>query len=299
MKTVVMVSALLLSSRIVLFAGDEGLPSKQMTNASVAQMVKAGVAQDLIVTAIAISEPHFRLDPESLMALHQVGVPDDIVRAMMAKQQGQPAASPAGLATGAAAPDCPWPCWRTAKVGARSSVLPSDKPQNSEVGPYGFQLGSLAAEGTGGATLVSGLSSVYPGFGGGLSVGLHRYLGIFGQGGYSQLLHGTYCDNFCTASAHLTYFAGGLELVATNRSRIVPYARFGAGYGRGVVSVSADNTTLDVSQGSVAVAFGGGVRAYIGRHFGITAGVQILHFVGSAGGNTVYMPTAGLFAQSK
>jgi hypothetical protein len=59
---------------------------------------------------------------------------------------------------------------------------------------------------------------------------------------------------------------------------------------------SADNV-VKVSGGAGALAFGGGVRIYLTRHFGISAGVQVLDFV--SGGGTVIMPTAGLFAQSK
>src|ERR1022692_3977233 len=312
-----------------------------MTNVVVAQMVKAGIAEDLIVTAIAESEPHFRFDLDGLMALQQAGVPDRIVRAMVARQHGEPislhdalpiclmALQQAGVpdrivramvarqhgepisgfapavATAAGPAVCAWPCWHAPKTGAQS-VLPSGKGPVNTPGPYatglyGFRLGSVAADGGGGFTYSSGLSGLHPNFGGGLSVGVNKYLGIFGQGGYSPLAQGTYCDGTgCAgASAHLTYVAGGVELIATNRSRVVPYARVGAGYGRGVVSFSGSSLNVDVSQGSPALDFGGGIRAYVTRHFGISAGAQVLHFVGSSGGGTVVMPTAGVFAQSK
>ena len=308
MKQAIVASALLsLLGCFSLCAGsEEAAPSKEMTNVVVAQMVKAGIAEDLIVTAIAESEPHFRFDLDGLMALQQAVVPDRIVRAMVARQHGEPISGFApAVATAAGPAVCAWPCWHAPKTGAQS-VLPSGKGPVNTPGPYatglyGFRLGSVAADGGGGFTYSSGLSGLHPNFGGGLSVGVNKYLGIFGQGGYSPLAQGTYCDGAgCAgASAHLTYVAGGVELIATNRSRVVPYARVGAGYGRGVVSFSGSSLNVDVSQGSPALDFGGGIRAYVTRHFGISAGAQVLHFVGSSGGGTVVMPTAGVFAQSK
>ncbi len=55
----------------------------------VAQLVRVGVARDLILQKIAECEPHFQLDPASLISLKEAGVPDDMVRAMARRQSGQ------------------------------------------------------------------------------------------------------------------------------------------------------------------------------------------------------------------
>lgn len=64
------------------------------TDEMVAQLVAASVATDLILDKINECDPHFSLDTAHLIALKQAGVPDDLVRAMAARQVGrvQPAA---------------------------------------------------------------------------------------------------------------------------------------------------------------------------------------------------------------
>jgi hypothetical protein len=97
----------------------------------------------------------------------------------------------------------------------------------------------------------------------------------------------------------LTDFSGGLELVGTNHSRIVPFAKIGMGYGRGSGSVAVSGFSVSASTGSAAIAFGGGIRAYISHHFGVAADVTALHFVGNEGGGTTMVSTVGVFVQSK
>jgi len=65
-------------------------PIQQMTNATVVQMVQAKVSPDLIILAISKCEPHFVLDSGNGEYLRQVGVTDEIFKAMAAKQVGRP-----------------------------------------------------------------------------------------------------------------------------------------------------------------------------------------------------------------
>jgi hypothetical protein len=65
-----------------------------VTNQTVVEMVRAGVAQDLIIDTISKSECRFLLDPANLVWLKNAGVADDVVRAMAAKESGKQAASP-------------------------------------------------------------------------------------------------------------------------------------------------------------------------------------------------------------
>jgi hypothetical protein len=79
------------------------------TDAMVAQLVAANVAADLILDKINQCEPHFDMDPAHLIALKQAGVPDDLVRAMSARQMGRSYTAPAAIAgendAGGAVPD--------------------------------------------------------------------------------------------------------------------------------------------------------------------------------------------------
>ena len=61
-----------------------------MTDATVVQMVQAKISPDLIILAITKCNPKFALDPGSTQYMTQVGVTDEILRAMAAKQNGQP-----------------------------------------------------------------------------------------------------------------------------------------------------------------------------------------------------------------
>lgn len=87
---------------ITVFAADKD-PVQQMTNASVVQMVQAKISPDLIILAISKCEPHFQLDPANAQVMTQMGVTDEILKAMAAKQAGQPVGTAPGPAP--AAPD--------------------------------------------------------------------------------------------------------------------------------------------------------------------------------------------------
>lgn len=171
-------------------------------------------------------------------------------------------------------------------------------------GLHGLQLGSVTAFGGAGFSYSSGLSGVHPNFGGGVSVGLHRYFGVFAEGGYSRMgnVNDATCSPACVytdVKLSFTDFAGGLEVVGTNRSRIVPFAQVGVGYGRGTGSVAFSGFSLSASTGTTAIAFGGGIRAYLSHHVGISVDVMGLRLVGNEGGGTVGVSRLGVFVQSK
>lgn len=65
-------------------------PVQQMNNATVVQMAQAKISTDLIVLAISKCEPHFQLDANNVKLMGQMGVTDGIIKAMTAKQNGQP-----------------------------------------------------------------------------------------------------------------------------------------------------------------------------------------------------------------
>src|SRR5262245_4721048 len=78
-------------------------------------------------------------------------------------------------------------------------------------------------------------SGLHPALLGGVSVGVHKYLGVFALGGNRRLgdsASGCMVVYCASASAKLNPYqlGGGLEVVASDRSRFVPYGRFGAAY---------------------------------------------------------------------
>jgi len=67
--------------------GGEGLEAQQvLTDNDVVKMVQAGVAQDIVLKLIAESPVQFGLQPDRIIQWKQAGIPDDVVRAMMARR---------------------------------------------------------------------------------------------------------------------------------------------------------------------------------------------------------------------
>jgi hypothetical protein len=160
--------------------------------------------------------------------------------------------------------------------------------------PYGSALGTVM--GFGGAGFMhdsSGFKGIHPSFGGGADIGLHRYLGIFVETGYSRMLSGTLLGS--SVSAGILHVAGGLEVTGTNHSRFVPFGKVGMGYGHASGGVPG----ITVSVNAPAVAFGGGVRAYVNHHFGIETQVLAMRTFKNGSGATLIVPTFGVFLQSK
>ena len=169
---------------------------------------------------------------------------------------------------------------------------------------YGFQPGTVVGWGAGGGTFASGMTGFHPTIGAGLDIGFHKYLGIFVEGGYSRVMNENitacaygYCAS-ANAKASMVQGGGGLEVVATNQSRFVPYGKIGMGYVRGIGSASSGGYSYGTSAGAPAILGGGGFRAYLNGHFGIDIQVTGLRTVGNNGGGTTGVVTVGVFVQS-
>jgi hypothetical protein len=174
--------------------------------------------------------------------------------------------------------------------------------------PYGFQPGTISGSGGFGVMHSSNGTGLHPAVTGGVDIGFHKYLGVFGSGGWSHMSDSaSACVYYSCASASgkVNYYqvGGGLEVVGTNRSRVVPYGKFGAAYVGASARVSVSGGPIYVSgSGSAsapAVLVAGGVRTYINRHWGIDTQVTGLRTVGRNGGSTIVAPTVGVFFQSK
>ncbi len=78
------------------------IAQQALNNDSVTKMVKAGLADDVIVATINASPGDYDTSPDGLIALKQAGVSDKVIAAIVAKE---PSAAPA--APGASAPSTP------------------------------------------------------------------------------------------------------------------------------------------------------------------------------------------------
>jgi hypothetical protein len=79
----------LLTLGVALLAGQPKQP-ELMTDAMVVELVQANISPDLIILAISQSYPYFQLDHVRKQYMLQIGVSEDIIQAMVAKQRSQP-----------------------------------------------------------------------------------------------------------------------------------------------------------------------------------------------------------------
>lgn len=280
-----------------------------LTNDHIIKMVQAGISQDIVVRAIVESTVQFELAPDQLIGLKKAGVPDEVVRAMMARsyvvnQSGNEAdlwaKHEASLPRAAAIPEVrrtegvpvessvraeapvPVPNVRTdpeaAQIRVESIVKPLDpvsRPSRSSGSEDGWALGVLRREITLSGGLNSGPHRINQiGISGtaGFALGIREYLAAFGSYGYNSL--GSDHDVYFPVSLRLHEVVGGLRVSLPNR--FSPYAELCEGLVRATGSTSV--LGLKVGTGSNEVAFGGGFgfNYAITPHFGVTLEVRIL-----------------------
>jgi len=168
----------------------------------------------------------------------------------------------------------------------------------------GIQPGSVIGFVGAGPGYDSSSSGIHPSFGGGLAIGLTQHFGLFAESDYTMIptpspstsyILGILPVCFCGGNRpDLVNIAAGLELVGSNHSHFVPYAKIGPGFGH------ADHGFSDyVGTSAAAIAFGGGLRVYIKKNFGIQAQALAQHYIGGSGGGTTMLPTFGVFLQSR
>lgn len=243
--------------RLILFALALTYPafSAVLHNADVIRLIHDGTAVSEVIRQINSSESGFVLYDEDVNELRSERVPDEVIRAMFARQSG--------------------------KKSNEVTVTLSDPPAkvSPDDSPYGFRRGAVAVAFAAGTSWRRGFG-VGADVAGGFGVGLHRYVAAFGFGTYSGF-----------SAGHVSFGAGGLEVVGTNRSRVVPYANLGAAY----TSVSYG----PFSWSAPGVAFGGGVRVYVRHSAGFTSGLMAVRVLGNSGGYTTFVPVFGFFGQSR
>lgn len=145
---------------------------------------------------------------------------------------------------------------------------------------YGLQKGSFGANFGGGMQINAG---AHPMVTGGIDIGLAKYVGLYAEGTGVLAYKGNVGEFFG---------GGGLMVTANNRSRIVPFARIGADYGRlQLFGWGGANVPL--------LKASGGFDAYITRHFGIETQVGMMHSLGRVGGHNLGAVTFGVFYRSK
>jgi hypothetical protein len=115
-----------------------------------------------------------------------------------------------------------------------------------------------------------------------IDAGLHKYLGIYADGTY-VLAYNARVGEF--------FGGGGLMAAVNNRSRVVPYGKFGADYGR---------LTLFSYRGAnvAAIRYAGGVDAYLSRNLGIQTEIAGLSTLGRVHTTAAFI-SFGFFYRSR
>lgn len=243
-----------------------------VTNQSVAEMVKAGVATDLIIDTIYKYDCRFVLDPANLIWLKNAGVPDEIVRAMAARAAGRPvpeAPTPTPVAPSAAPPQRPSyapepPVERITNAGAEI------EDWDYGLGTVAFQFGGGLSAGTDRPTRTIAAAAS-----GGINVGLNRYVSLTGDYAFHPL--GT--ADFFSCSGGVCAFVpikvkahemtGGVKVTIPTSTRFSPFFTGSAGMFRASAGASVLGIGISASDSAFVGGGGAGFRLDLTRHLAL------------------------------
>lgn len=148
--------------------------------------------------------------------------------------------------------------------------------------------------GFGGGTTLGGGLGTHAVVGGNAAYRLGDHIHLFGEFNHSTILSETISG--ITGSAGLTNFGGGVDYgFGSPTSKLRPYVT--AALGVGHFSAGAAGVSISVGN-SVYSGFGGGVRLYVGQHWGFKPEVRYQRYLSSvAQGTNTVLYTVGLFYQ--
>jgi len=154
--------------------------------------------------------------------------------------------------------------------------------------------GSGEVSGFGGGTTIGGGLGTHGVFGGSGAVRIGDHIHVFGDINHSTILSESISG--VTGTAGLTNFGGGVDYSfgsSTNRLRPYVLAALGAGH----FSAGAEGVNVSIGN-SVYSGFGGGVRVYVGEHWGVKPEVRYQRYLSSvAQGTNSVLYTVGIFYQ--
>jgi hypothetical protein len=100
---------------------------KQLTNADIVNMVKAGLPESTLVMTIRANPSAFDTSPQGLISLKKAGVPSNVIEAMIQPKGAKRTADPAPPATSAAAPMPPALADLTRRWGSQQTRIEVDR----------------------------------------------------------------------------------------------------------------------------------------------------------------------------
>lgn len=140
---------------------------KPLTNADVIDMVKGGLAESVVISAIQVNQGNYDVSPVALLALKKAGVTSKEQDAMLAamKAAAIPASQPAAVpsASAAAANSQPTSSWRMPTVvalqGGASQPLALERTQLAQTKTKPTSMSSLASDSVVGQALQGGINT--------------------------------------------------------------------------------------------------------------------------------------------
>ena len=253
-------------------------PTTTLTNDVIIRMVQSGVPTDAIIQTISAARSvNFSFLPYALTALAQANVPDDVVKAMAAKDNGRPL--PGTQPPPATAPPV--------AVGQRAQ--PSSAGPTRHTTDVERALGHVEILGFAGANAGPNRAP-FPNasftVGAEVAVGLLRNLSVTGTYAFDSL------GSVDVVSAHAHEFMGGVRVPFPNRSVATPYLQTSLGG----LTVAAGAFGFSVSTTKFAFAPGGGVNFRLARHLGLGIDFRALKAVNVPAGGLEwqYRATGGV-----
>jgi hypothetical protein len=261
-------------------------PSETLTNGTIIKLVQAGVPPETIIRTIAAADKvNFSFLPSDLQAFAYYKVPEEVFKAMAAKDKGRPISGVASALTAPAQAPTPTPAQRetASSAPAARSQRPSQVKVSSDdenhvprvevfAGYATFRPylpGNLLKGPDGPAAKEIGefvLGNVL-GWGASATLNVNRWFGVTGDfgGHYRKLGSIQVSGSSGQADANLHTFLGGPKF--TLRRRISPFAHALFGVGRVSASASLDRDKIAFNETGFVMAIGGGVDGRIYRNF--------------------------------
>ncbi len=234
--------------------------SSTLTNDTIINMVRSGVPADVIIRTIAAAD---KVDFNFLEMQRLVDskVPDDVIKAMAAKDKGRPV--PGAPVQQPATPAAGPPAARA------QPAPPSPRTHSSSGDRYLGRVDIRGLIGANGGPDRSPFSDANVSAGVEVGVGLLRNLAVTGTYVYDRV------GSIGAVTAHVDEFMGGVRVPFPNKSRVTPYIQ--TSFGGAHFNASAFG--FGVSTTKFAVAPGGGLDIRIARHFGVGADFRALKAV--------------------
>ena len=291
MRNMTKACAFLVVVCVAAFGQQQSPVQETLTNLKIIRMVQSSMSPDLIIQTISTCTPRFALDPISVENMRQNGVTEDIVKAITAKQNGQPipgiemAARENGTNQPVATePPADQPQQTTQQLitaqptaPAPIATLPTSVPNPKQ--QYDSKLGTITIQTDGGVFIDKNfVQAAHPAALMMTNIAFNRYVSAFGEVGYIHAKASGNIDgvNVSENTYVLDYGWGGRFIIPTG-TRVVPYAVVGLDRADSHASYSATGVGALVggAQWAWDLNFGGGVNVFVTRNIGVNFDCRI------------------------